>query len=1179
MHGHYQITRCMSNCGNKLVPDYDWEVSLNQTQDQEFFHPWSNMRFGWELYRGGQVILQKNTTDSSLLVDNSLLDINTSYSIHVEYVVALADGLELNGSVDLLNVVTNDLPLIGSCDFSPTRGFYDMTKFNITCTGFYDNDSPLTYKLIRDETESLLYEGNDTTTTTFYLGKGLGENNTASLVFRAKDVYEATAEVSISVQVLPYETSGTELDVLYFVQKTFIEGDTDNAEISELTLHTIGALGNIINEDTTTNYTNQTEAAERLQLRTQIRESLTQSLLSVEIAPSFDEVSQVTQALDSLMQVKEEVTEKQEESTVAVYGNLAEILNDVKNTDPSGTRSTSKNLLGSMGNLLTVIKDRGNVIKKINTTTTDQVTPESKKEQLEKVKKNTLQMISTVEKIVDILTDTITDEPVIVQTSAMSVRVQEMSADNSTETNVTLSVLADNSSIGLLLPATHVLRQSLPGGDNSSVYTQIVITKDNLYSWDQTAEKITSSVVDIVVKDEQLQAMTLTSMSDPVTVIFEVEEQNLKPITLEFTYETKTGQVISSNILKVSIEDNDPQMSLLVYIKAEKLDLTLMVYNSTENETLSPGTVQQNGMPMPLNNSEGSADMLILNGFEKLFLRIAVKEGQIIQGNQTDVSLITTNVSVSIGTYNTICGYYNNLTEQWATDGCEISSLKDLKAMACVCNHLTAFASGFFIVPNLVDPIADAALFLSFFDNPVVVMTVVIVWGIYLIMLVWARRKDRVDSMKGGVSVLEDNCAEDKYMYMVGLVTGWWRHAGTTANVYMYLCGDQGYSSKHLLSDGIARHFQTGAEDWFVLTTPKSLGELQRIVIWHDNAGESPAWFLKQIVIRDLQAEKIWYFLYNNWLAIDRGIGQIKAEIQSLTQEDLVQNSLYQFGLKSSKDLQNNHLWISIISCPAYSPFTRVQRLSCALSLLLTTMLASLMFHGVPTDDPADQVSTSGITFSLSDIVIGIESGLIMFPVNFIIMQLFTRLNPRPSRWKNSQINCPDEEDQLIEPHTSTSTDKSKSKSSSKTQPFRFPWWVVYIAWTLVVSTTLISSYFVMLYGLMYGYQASIEWLVSFFTAFFQSAFVTEPLKVFLIAVLLAFIFKKPVEFEVLSQRDNMVLGKDNSQSELLRRKGIALSSIAPVKQAIRPAMHKRLSKQSEKDSSLRSESLQSLGR
>ncbi|XP_069140448.1 polycystin-1-like protein 2 isoform X2 [Argopecten irradians] len=1248
---------CVSNCQSKLVPGTDWEVYLNQIQDPEFLHPWSSISLSWQLYKGNEAFLMQNST--SLLVDGSLLDIDTVYNIFVEYLVAeITDELDLNGTVQLLNVTTNDLPVVGFCNCTPLRGFSDVTKFSISCTDFYDVDTPLTYKLtsngivLQEEnsgyfsnvllptgfaqtdyysnitvqvTDSLngtvafdfivqvypslaeykasinqppvnvsgcevspasgialltnfsvacseftdldppityslyledflLYRGNKTTTTAFVLGEAFGENSTTSLSFKANDVYHATTTIDILVQVLPFETDE---DILEFLQNNFISGETDT---SQLSLQTIGTIGNVVNDDSTNNHSTETEkeAAERLELRTEIRESLTETLLSIEIAPSMDDVEQVTTILDSLTKVTEEVSEKQEELTINVYGNLAETLSDSEMTDATEKQSTSKTLLGSMGNILTVINDRSNTIKKINTTTSNQVTEESKQEKLEKVKKNTLKMISTVETIVDVLTETITDEPITVETAVMSVRVQEMPAENDAATNVTVGVMADNSSVGLFLPPTHILTQSTSGGDNSSVYTQIVVMKDNLYNWDATAERVTSPVVDIVLKDKQLQTMTLTNMSDPVTVQFDIGDQNLKSDTLKFIYDTKTGQVVSSSVLKVSLTDLHPEMTLMVYMKAEKLAL-MVYYNSTDNGTVSPTTVQQDGIPKLLNASDGSGDFLILSGIQKVFLSIAVKEGQVIPGNKTDVGETASNVSVSIGTYSTMCSYYNNVTDKWSSDGCVISPPKDLKTMACNCDHLTAFAAGFIIIPNLVDPIADAALFLTFFDNPVVVVTVVIAWGLYLIMLVWARRKDRIDTMKGGVSVLEDNCAEDKYIYVVGVVTGWWRHAGTTANVYMYLCGDEGYSSKHLLSGGVARHFKTADEDWFVLTTPKSLGDLRSIVIWHDNAGESPAWFLKQIVVRDLQANTIWHFLYNNWLAVDRGVGEIKAELQSLTQKDLVQNSMYQFGLKSSKDLQNNHLWISIISCPAYSPFTRIQRLSCALSLLLTTMLASLMFHGVPTDNPEDQLSAGGISFSLSDIIIGIESGLIMFPVNFIIMQLFTRLDSRPSDRKMSSNYSSDEGKEKLTnsiPNENQVNDSSKAKK----KPFRFPWWVIYIAWILVVSTTLISSYFVMLYGLMYGYQASVKWLVSFFTAFFQSAFVTQPLKVFLIAVLLAFIFKKPVEFEVLSQRDNIALEQDEDycQTELLKRQGITLSTVAPVKQATRPAMPKR---------------------
>ena len=90
--------------------------------------------------------------------------------------------------------------------------------------------------------------------------------------------------------------------------------------------------------------------------------------------------------------------------------------------------------------------------------------------------------------------------------------------------------------------------------------------------------------------------------------------------------------------------------------------------------------------------------------------------------------------------------------------------------------------------------------------------------------------------------------------------------------------------------------------------------------------------------------------------------------------------------------------------------------------------------------------------------------------------------------------------------------------------PFSLPWWTVYIAWTLVISVSLVSSYFVMLYGLKYGYQKSVDWLVSFFTAFFQSALVTQPLKVIAISLVFTMILKRPV----LVQGGKASTGKGN---------------------------------------------------
>lgn len=58
------------------------------------------------------------------------------------------------------------------------------------------------------------------------------------------------------------------------------------------------------------------------------------------------------------------------------------------------------------------------------------------------------------------------------------------------------------------------------------------------------------------------------------------------------------------------------------------------------------------------------------------------------------------------------------------------------------------------------------------------------------------------------------------------------------------------------------------------------------------------------------------------------------------------------------------------------------------------------------------------------------------------------------------------------------------------------PWWFVFIGWILVIATSGVSGYFTMMYGLTYGKDRSISWLISMVVSFFESLFITQPLKV-----------------------------------------------------------------------------------
>lgn len=96
--------------------------------------------------------------------------------------------------------------------------------------------------------------------------------------------------------------------------------------------------------------------------------------------------------------------------------------------------------------------------------------------------------------------------------------------------------------------------------------------------------------------------------------------------------------------------------------------------------------------------------------------------------------------------------------------------------------------------------------------------------------------------LQSGVTVLTDNQPDDRYMYLIGVSTGWWRQADTSARVFMFLEGARGRSARHVLSDGRRRRFCKGADDWFLMTTLDSLGDLESVTIWHDNSGAHPSW-------------------------------------------------------------------------------------------------------------------------------------------------------------------------------------------------------------------------------------------------------------------------------------------------------------------------------------------------
>ncbi|TNN87596.1 Polycystic kidney disease protein 1-like 2 [Liparis tanakae] len=74
-------------------------------------------------------------------------------------------------------------------------------------------------------------------------------------------------------------------------------------------------------------------------------------------------------------------------------------------------------------------------------------------------------------------------------------------------------------------------------------------------------------------------------------------------------------------------------------------------------------------------------------------------------------------------------------------------------------------------------------------------------------------------------------------------------------------------------------------------------------------------------------------------------------------------------------------------------------------------------------------------------------------------------------------------------------------ESTKKGSRGGLPWWFVFVGWILVIATSGVSGYFTMMYGLTYGKERSISWLISMAVSFFESILITQPLKVSNLAV------------------------------------------------------------------------------
>ena len=281
--------------------------------------------------------------------------------------------------------------------------------------------------------------------------------------------------------------------------------------------------------------------------------------------------------------------------------------------------------------------------------------------------------------------------------------------------------------------------------------------------------------------------------------------------------------------------------------------------------------------------------------------------------------------------------------------------------------------------------------------------------------------------------------------------------------------------------------------------------------------------------VEDLRTEERWYFICERWLAVEEDDGKVERVLPVASEQELT-HFQHLFVSKTVRELGDGHLWFSVVTRPATSPFTRVQRVSCCLSLLCCTMVTNAMFYQMGGEgEKATMIQIGSFEFDLRGFIIGIQASFIVFPVNFALVQIFRNVRPKQVKLEKNietvekqetdfadisrcssieTLQNTSSQEKIIDKEDGGKKDKDKKKKAKK----GLPHWLVYVAWVLCFLSSVTSALFTVFYSLSWGPEIANKWLLAFVTSFFQSILIIQPLKVVLVALLFAMIIRKPID-------------------------------------------------------------------
>ncbi|XP_047140362.2 uncharacterized protein LOC100203937 isoform X7 [Hydra vulgaris] len=1177
---------CVTNCAEKLnIKDHViFQFACLNCDETQLSYIWEVLNDDGEW---PEELLQENSTTTGFKNSYLVINVETLLASK-SYTFTLKVGYIGSFYKALFNVKkqTSSLPSSGSCFISPQQGYAFITKFKLICQDWKDNEnSVLTYKYFYDNGAA---EGYTMTTNehvgypllnaksledpiliNFVLGPGnINKNFSVTIIIKIVGIYKAFIQYpDLFVQVLPFEKNISTLladikipDILTF------------SSVLHAISHLLNYYSNtvkLMNPVITNNITGFTEPNDNVILNKQsmlvqlqyLRTSVVDVLLLQPIKSLMD-LKDVGDVLSIVLSVPDELNLETKTNAVDIITKMSSLLTEenIKNIGPHIYDQITQPFIFSISHLFSAIANSNsaifnssNIVESVESgAAAKDINYVSEQAKINLVTK----LIRSMEEYFNGLQYYLAnnENPTIVDTPAFKYFVKKVygnSYQNIWSKEFEVDFLEENygeQSGFKIQNLTSLLNES-------TKYSSIVINNLNLksqtFSWD--LERSNN-----IVSENQILYLSTTSRK-------KIEVKNLTS-TIDISIKNIPEKMIGQNISLPM--PNNVQMNFINISSAEcKLMMKFAALNDPQNKTNLIVYIQYGKVPtiddydikLNISNRDGT-DLIIGNNtphsnssvnIQRSQKRRLLKDGSIILWdfhNSTysflnkkylylsyfyvgpmpekilESNLYTFDGKEFYGTFLyemksfcVECNYWNESNNKWMSDGCEIDLLTTtFYVTKCKCNHLTAFG-GFYVAPNIL-PTPSLSLLKVGYTLLVVVITVI---GFWIAALVFARRADINDVKKVGVCPLIDNFEEDCYLYEITVITGSRINAGTKSNIFFKVAGEFGDSGNRHLNDSQRVCFQRSSVDVFIMATTKCLGELNYIQLWHDNSGGG--WYLRDIEIVDLQTEQLFYFIANRWIAIDKDNCSLDVVLPVSSRENIT-NFNYIFYSNVRKGFTDEHLWLSVLTRLPISNFTRCQRISVSVCLLMTSMTASAMFfEKVPPSSPATENRIGAFSFTIKQLYVGIVCTFITLPINILLTQLFRLV--QPVYQQNMICGQSKYNDLKFE-----SIEDGFQKKAQVKKLFYFPHWFLYISWFICIATILGLGYVILLYGMSFGNKKSLDWLASISLGLIHDVIVMQPIKIFVFSILAALASKAIISKEryMLYMRGKMLACNEN---------------------------------------------------